>query len=172
MKRIEVSDQTWLISKLWKWDNIEHTTVLVSEKHTFKSTSRSPYTSWIVFIEWGKWLPKWRHLKTKLKRTNVFIWSINGRFFKKRMRKFARLCWRKIVSAWLTCSMHVYVWTVGSDTIWRILGCQKIDLAKKYYFFLYGHKLIISKLFKVTSISLDFNLNFMQLSTFPYFLFI
>lgn len=125
MKRIEVSDQTWLIFKLWKWDNIEHTTVLVSEKHTFKSTSRSPYTSWIVFIEWGKWLPKWRHFKTKLKRTNVFIWSINGRFLKKRMRKFARLCWRKIVSAWLTCSMHVYVWTVGSDTIWRILGCQK-----------------------------------------------
>lgn len=66
--------------------------------------------------------------------------------------------------------MHVYVWTVGSYTIWRILGCQKINLAKKYYFFLYGHTLIISKLFKVTSISLDFNLNFMQLSTFPYFL--
>lgn len=38
-------------------------TVLVSEKYTFKSTSRSPYTSWIVFIEWGKWLPKWRQMK-------------------------------------------------------------------------------------------------------------
>lgn len=53
----------------------------VKSIHLLKSTSRSPYTSWIVFIEWGKWLPKWRYLKIKLKRTNVFIWSINGRFF-------------------------------------------------------------------------------------------
>lgn len=82
MKRIEVSDYIWLIFKLWKWDNIEYIIVLVSEKYIFKSIFRLLYIFWIVFIEWCKWFLKWRYLKIKLKRINVFIWLINGCFLK------------------------------------------------------------------------------------------